>query len=244
MEVKDKIVAITGGAAGIGATIAKMLADQGARVVRLDVAQPQDPSIGELFIECDVTSEESLAAAVARIRADMGEVSALFLNAGVMSRPASAYLFSDPFEIAGTDAYHRVFNVNVNGMVYGLKAFLPSLQAAGDAQIVATASTTGLTGLGPDPYYSMSKHAVVGFVRSFAQVLEPAGIKINAICPGGVKTEIVPQDMAELAEGFMEPEELAEAAIALLAQGVNGGIWVKDLAGKPMWMAEDILESA
>jgi len=238
MSVEGKIAVVSGGASGIGATISRILADRGARVARLDIKPPEDGSFGEMFVECDVTNEASWANAVAKIREQMGEISILFLNAGVMSRPPEASLADDPLMLAGSDAYHRVFNVNVNGPVYGLKAAIESLRLAGDARVVATASTQGLAGLGIDPYYSMSKHAVVGFVRSFAEVLEPQGIKIHAICPGGVKTAIVPHDMGELAQSFMRPETLAEAAIALLDLDSNGEIWVKDQEDIPMWKAE------
>jgi NAD(P)-dependent dehydrogenase (short-subunit alcohol dehydrogenase family) len=239
MSLDGKVAVVTGGAAGIGATISRILADRGARVARFDIVQPEDPSIGELFVECDVTSQDSWASAVEEVNDNMGDISILFLNAGVMSRPAEASIADNPLDLAGTPAYHRVFDVNNTGLVYGLQAALESLRASGDGRVVATASTAGITGLGIDPYYSMSKHAVIGFVRSFAQFLEPQGVKIHAICPGGVKTAIVPLDMAEIAKDFMEPEALAEAAISLLELDGNGEIWVKDQQDEPMWKVEE-----
>ena len=244
MNVDGKVAVVTGAAAGIGATISRLLAARGARVARLDIKDPVDDSFGDLFVHCDVSSEASWAAAIAEITEKLGDIAILYLNAGVMSRPADASLASDPLELAGGDAYHRVFNVNMHGMVHGLNAALPSLKAAGDARVIATASTQGILGLGIDPYYSMSKHAVVGFVRSFGEVLGPQGVRIHAICPGGVQTDIVPHDMAELAKDFLTPEELSEAAIDLLDLDGNGEIWVKDLPGLPAWKVAGSLPAA
>lgn len=237
MNLKGKVAVVTGGSGGIGSAICKLLAEQGAKVARLDITPPQDDREGEagdaLFVECDVTSEASLAKAVEKIREQLGEIDVLFLNAGVMSRPASARIDDDPFDLVGSDAYHRLFNVNMHGPVLGLKAARESLAASGDGRVVVTSSTTGVDGLSIDPYYAMSKHAVIGLVRSFAPVLEPQGIRIHAICPGGVTTDIVPHGFGELAKDFMKPETLAGAAIELLDLEGTGEIWVKRFENEP-----------
>lgn len=232
MNLKDKVAVVTGGSGGIGAAICKLLAGQGAKVARLDIGPPSQNG-DALFVECDVTSEDSWGKAVGLIREQLGEIDVLFLNAGIMSRPASASIEGDPFELVGSDAYHRLFDVNLHGPVFGLKAARDSLAASGDARVIVTSSTTGVDGLSIDPYYAMSKHAVIGLVRSFAPVLEPQGIRIHAICPGGVKTPIVPEGFGELAKDFMAPETLAGAAIELLDLEGTGEIWVKRFENEP-----------
>lgn len=238
MDLKDKVAVVTGGSGGIGAAMCKLLAEQGAKVARLDINPLKGEDGDALFIECDVTSESSWAGAIGQIREQLGEIDVLFLNAGVMSRPASASVQGDPFDLVGSDAYHRLFNVNMHGPVFGLKAARESLAANGGARVVVTSSTTGIDGLSIDPYYAMSKHAVIGLVRSFAPVLEPQGIRIHAICPGGVKTPIVPEGFGDLAKDFMQPETLAAAAIELLDLEGTGEIWVKRFENVPKCKAE------
>lgn len=243
MNLEGKVAVVTGASSGIGAAMCKLLEEKGARVAGLDINEPPSGGVGSsdnsIFVQCDVTKPDSWAAAVSSVNEQLGDISALFLNAGVMSRPANVSLATDALELADSEAYHRVFNVNVHGLVNGLKAARESMARTGDAGVVATSSVAGIGGLSFDPYYSMSKHAVVGMVRSFAPLLEPLGIRINAICPGGVRTAIVPDDLQPMIDDFMTPETLAENAIALLSLGTTGEIWVKDEAEKPRWKVPD-----
>ena len=239
MSKHEGVVVVTGASGGIGAAICQALEARGTAVARLDVAAPPD---GSPWIECDVRSPGAWQRAVESIRADHGAIRAAFLNAGLMLRGRSEPIDDDPLDYAGTDAYHRVFDVNLHGYVYGLQAIAPSIAARGGGHVVATASTAGLEALPFDPYYSMSKHAVIGFVRSFAATLEARGVRIHCLCPGGVQTAIVPDAMTSVAGAFMEPSEMASAAIALLESPATGDVWVKDEAGKPAWEAPVVKE--
>jgi len=229
------VALVTGASSGIGAAISASLRQRGFEVARLDVAPPGDDA-GSYF-ECDVRSPEAWARAMAGIRESMGEIGVAFLNAGVMSRPPSASLQQDPLELINTSGYHRVFDVNVHGCVYGLQAIVGSMRSANGGVIVVTASTAGLEGLSIDPFYAMTKHAVIGMVRSFAPVLERDGIRIHAICPGGVNTAIVPDEIAASPANLMDPGVLAAAAVALLDRKTTGEVWVKDVGDSPSWLA-------
>ena len=242
MGLEGKVAVVSGASSGIGAAMCKLLEKKGARVAGLDISEPPSGGVGSsdnsVFVRCDVTKPDSWASAIAQVNEHLGDISALFLNAGVMLRPPNVSTATDALELADSDAYHRVFNVNVHGLVNGLKAARESMVRAGDAGVVATSSVAGIGGLSFDPYYSMTKYAVVGFVRSFAPVLEPLGVRIHAICPGGVQTAIVPDDAKHLIDNFMTPETLAENAIALLGLDTTGEIWVKDETDKPRWKVQ------
>jgi len=119
-----------------------------------------------------------------------------------------------------------VMGVNTDGVAYGIMAALPALAEGG--RIVVTASVAGLGPLVIDPTYAASKHALVGLVRSLAPTLAARGIGIDAICPGGVDTAIVPRDLREgrTPAAFAPASYIADAVVTVLGHGLPGGIWV------------------
>ena len=104
--------------------------------------------------------------------------------------------------------------VNVDGVVFGLQVLLPHL-GSGTA-IVVTASLAGITPYGVDPLYAMSKHAVVGLVRSLGPDLRKRGIAIHAICPGGIDPPLVPEAQKGSDLPFMTAEHIADDLMALM----------------------------
>ena len=138
------------------------------------------------------------------------------LNAGVLARGD------------GTLAdYRRVLGVNVDGVVFGLQALAPRMSAG--SAFVVTASLAGLIPMASDPLYVLTKHAVVGYARSMAEVLEPRGIRVNLVCPGIVRTPMTEPAQAELdAAGFplMEPEQVAAAVLVAARSELTGQAWV------------------
>ena len=142
-----------------------------------------------------------------------------------MTRSPRDPVDDDPLGLAGSAGYRRVFAVNVDGVVLGLAALRPLL--APGASVVVTASQAGLTPLPFDPYYAMTKHAVVGFVRSMAPPLAAVDIRINALCPGGIDTAIVPTRSGRLCPprpSGRRPSSPAHSSPSLLSrrQGERG----------------------
>jgi NAD(P)-dependent dehydrogenase (short-subunit alcohol dehydrogenase family) len=175
-----------------------------------------------------VTEPAQWSAAVARVLQELGGLDLVHLNAGITTRPPQEALRDDIFEWIDRGAYRRIMAVNVDGVVYGLRAVLPALEKRGGGSIVATASIAGLTGFPPDPFYTMSKHAVVGLVRSFAPALAAKGIRLNAICPGGVDTPLIPESFRRSGALLLMPaRDLAAAVLDLLASTASGEAWVK-----------------
>ena len=143
------------------------------------------------------------------------------LNAGVLGGA------SDPAELTLHD-YRRAIAVNVDGVVLGVRRLSRVMSRGG--RIVCTASLAGLTAVPDDPVYALTKHAVVGFVRSAAGALEHRGIAINAVCPGFADTPMVAGEFRDRLEeaGFplLSAEDVAEAVWVALESGETGHAWV------------------
>ena len=193
---------VTGAAGGIGQAIVSRLAGEGATVLELDLVTGFDVS--------DPTAWQSI-----------DRVELACLNAGVTTSTASIT------ELSG-DEYRRVVEVNVHGVVYGVRRLAREMEE-GDA-IVVTASLAGLTGVESDPIYALTKHAVVGFVRSVAPQLAERGIRINAVCPGFADTPMVAGELRESLEaaGFplLRAEDVAEAVLLAARSEGTGEAWI------------------
>ncbi|MGZ8706418.1 MAG: SDR family NAD(P)-dependent oxidoreductase [Gaiellaceae bacterium] len=198
---------VTGGASGIGAAIVDLLRGEGAEVKALDLVGGFDVS--------DAQAWETV-----------GAVELACLNAGVTTGEQDVSRLSD-------DAYRRILGANLDGVVFGVRR-LATVMESGSA-IVATASLAGLIPAPEDPIYTLTKHAVIGFVRSVAPQLEQRGIRINAVAPGFVETPLI--DSAPFAEaGFplLQPEAVAQAALAAARSTETGQVWVVQPGREPV----------
>ncbi len=193
---------VTGGASGIGAATAALLKAEGTEVQAVDLATGFD--VG------DPAAWQGV-----------GAVDFAFLNAGVSTGEGDVTKLTD-------EAYRRALGANVDGVVFGVRRMARVMQPG--SSIVATASLAGLTAMSLDPIYALTKHAVVGFVRSAAPQLAERGIRINALCPGFADTPIVDDGLRErVAEQRIElipAERVAEAALAAAQSGETGQAWV------------------
>jgi NAD(P)-dependent dehydrogenase (short-subunit alcohol dehydrogenase family) len=222
---QQQVALVTGGAGGIGGAICRRLADRGLRVVVADLdkaaAAATAESVGGLAVGVDVTDPAGSAAAVDAALSGCGRLDVVALNAGVGSGQSAG----EPVDIA---AYRRIVGVNVDGVVFGIEAAVPALRASGGGSIVVTASLAGLVPMPSDPLYTLTKTAVVGYVRAMAEPLAAAGVRINALCPGFTDTTIlgVARPVFEVA-GFplLAPDEVATAFTAILDAGGSGEAW-------------------
>ena len=218
-----KAAVITGGAGVIGRALARHLVEAGALVILADIATGSGEALaselGCSFIETDVRdlgdNEQLIAAALDR----HGRLDLVFLNAGVSMQSLGASLPYDPVGI-DLDAYRRILSVNIDGGVFGISAATGALVRSGGGAIVVTASVAGLIAWPPDPVYTISKHGLVGYVRSIAPALAELGITINAVCPGATgrfEGGQIPDGLAVLA-----PEALAAAMLDIATDGGTG----------------------
>jgi NAD(P)-dependent dehydrogenase (short-subunit alcohol dehydrogenase family) len=150
------------------------------------------------------------------------------LNAGVTTSTSSITELT-------REEYRRVVAVNVDGVVYGVRRLAREMEE-GDAMVV-TASLAGLTGVESDPIYALTKHAVVGFVRSVAPQLAARGIRINAVCPGFADTPMVSGDLrASLEEAefpLLRAEHVADAVLRAARSEETGQAWVVQPGREP-----------
>ncbi len=154
----------------------------------------------------------------------IGGVDFAFLNAGIGGSGD---------DVAG---YRRMLGVNVDGVVFGVRR-LEQAMAAGSS-IVATASLAGLVPMPHDPIYTLTKHAVVGYVRAIAPHLAERRIRINAICPGFVDTPIVTDELRAWIESqgipLIQPDRVAEAVLAAARSEETGQAWVVQPGREPL----------
>lgn len=247
IQLQDKVIAITGGAGGIGEATARMAYAQGASLVITDrdaaAVEAIAQSLGEraIGLAVDVTQRADNQRMVAAALDAFGRLDAVFLNAGIEGEVGA-------FETRSDAAWEKVFAVNVHGVRFGVEAALPALRQAGGGSVVITSSVAGVRGAaGLSPYVS-SKHAVVGMMRTLAAELGPEGIRVNTLNPGPVDNRMMRsiEEQANPGHGqdvhdafaakvplgrYVSNEECAAMALFLMsdaASGSNGNTYFVD----------------
>jgi NAD(P)-dependent dehydrogenase (short-subunit alcohol dehydrogenase family) len=227
-RMHDKVCLVTGGGSGIGRATALKLAQEsalavivaGRREAELEVTAVQCRAAGAeaLAVKTDVTREDEIESLVRAALNRYGRLDVAFNNAGYQERRA-------PLEQQGAAVYNEVFDANVRSVFLCLRAQLAPMLARGQGRIVVNASVSGIrnpnTGLA---LYSASKAAVISLTRSAAMEAAPRGVRINAIAPGRVVTDMMLRagvgDVATVAAGLPlrrtgQPEDIAEAVVWL-----------------------------
>jgi len=148
---------------------------------------------GGKFQRCDVSSEADWQS----FANEVNGIDYLHLNAGIQAAPPEAPMSEYRFESFDAERYRRLLGVNIDGVVFGLHYLLPRMNKGGS--IVVTGSLAGVVPYDVDPLYAMTKHAVTGLVRSLAREMAERELRINALCPAGIDTGIIPE--AQKVEG-------------------------------------------
>lgn len=183
-SLKDKVVAITGGASGIGEAYVRAFVDQGARVAFLDFNKDAGEALAKelncLFLPCDVTDIPQLKGCFETIIAQLGDVDVLINNAGSDDH----HTIDDLTE----EYFNNRINVNLRHHLFAIQAVIPGMARKGTGSIINMGSINWMRGRPGRVCYSLSKAAIHGFTRTLAQELGDRGIRVNSLVPGAIRT--------------------------------------------------------
>ncbi len=221
-SVSDLSIIVTGGASGIGAATAELLAGEGARVMVADVDEENGHAVADrlgdnaVFQKLDVTSEADWTAAVEAAKDRFGGLNALFNNAGIVGFGGVAKCPPEEFR--------RIVDINLNGVFLGMHAVAGALKEAGGGVIVNTSSTAGLIGYTSLAGYTASKWGVRGLTKAAALDLAADGTRVLSLHPGGVRTPMTDglEDTGADTQPIPrlgEPDEVARMVRFILVEG-------------------------
>ncbi|MGH3130546.1 MAG: SDR family oxidoreductase [Gaiellaceae bacterium] len=217
IPLEGKVAVITGASRGIGAAVARALADQG---VRLGLASRSGDDLGipgAVAQRCDVRDQADVDAIAAATAERFGGIDILVANAGV-----GAY---GPFLELSPQHLEEMIDVNLKGTLYAVRAALPHLLRSDAADIVTLASEAGRRGLPNEAVYCASKFGQVGFTRALDHELREHGVRCTNVCPGGVATDFALDEDRGRPEsalaGMMTSEDVAEVVLFVLTRPRN-----------------------
>ena len=208
----DRVGFITGASRGVGAAVARAFHGDGMKVA-LASRSGDDLGVG-LGLECDVSSPDSVAAAVDATLAEFGRVDVVVANAGV-----GAY---GPFLEMDPDDVEAMIDVNLKGTLYTARFTLPHLiESKGD--FVSLASVAGLRAFPGEAVYNASKFGMLGFTRALDHELREVGVRVTNIAPGGIATDFAMGSgrTSDSVEGMMSAEEVADVVLFAVNQPRN-----------------------
>lgn len=220
MQIKGKIVVVTGAASGIGKALCERFAMEGASaVVVSDIDQPGiDATVSDLAsktnavgIRCDVSKEDEINSLVNRTLEQFGHIDLFCSNAGI---------FTAGGESVSTKAWQQIWEINVMAHVFAARSVLPSMLERGEGYLLNTSSAAGLLNQVGSAPYSVTKHAAIGFAEWLSITYGNRGINVSVLCPQAVRTNMTAGGDGGVAglDGMLEPEQLADTVIETLGE--------------------------
>ncbi len=212
MEIRNSVTVVTGSANGIGRALCRRFASEGARAtvvadVDLVGAERVAAEVGGIAVETDVTREADVERLVQRTLGEHGRIDLFCSNAGIAV---------DGDEQTPDTEWQRCWDVNVMAHVFAARAVLPSMLAHGGGYLLQTVSAAGLLTHIHSATYAVTKHASLAFAEWLAIRYGDRGIKVSALCPQGVRTDMLQRAGTRarfLLDGALEPEQVADAVV-------------------------------
>jgi NAD(P)-dependent dehydrogenase (short-subunit alcohol dehydrogenase family) len=253
-EANEQVAVVTGAARGIGRRVALVLAEHGYAVAANDLSPPEEALIEfeqvgaeALAIPGDVSDEEAVREMVGDVMENFGRVDVLVNNAGISGIvPAEQTTLAD---------WNRTLAVNLTGPFLMCRDFGKEMLRQGSGSIVNISSVAGLLGIADRAAYNTSKHGLIGLTRTLAAEWGGRGVRVNAVCPGWVKTEMDQEDQAsggytdEDIEGrtpmgrFAKAEDIAQAVAFLADPALSGYVNGHTLSVDGGWFGDGSWES-
>lgn len=235
-NLDGKVVIVTGASSGIGAETARQLSRLGCRLTLAARSEERLSALAEeigtdtLIVRTDVTSRDDVRRMVEATIDRFGRIDVLFANAGIYI-PGKVDE-GDPAE------WSNLMDVNIDGVLNCVHAVLEQMKAQGSGDILITSSISGFVDIDWEPIYSASKHAIQGFVHTLRRQVAPMGLRVGAIAPGAVATELWgvtdPDEVERLAlheQSFIRAEDVARAVVFMLSQPPH--VTIRDLVILP-----------
>lgn len=213
MEIRDKVVVVTGGASGIGAGMAQRFAREGARGVmvadvNLERAQGIAAGIGAqaAAVRCDVSSEADIQALVRQTRERFGRVDVYFSNAGILGRMGGIEL---------EDAlWDKMWQIHGMAHVWAARAVIPEMVERGEGYFLVTASAAGLLNIVESAPYGVTKHAAVAIAEWLRIAYGRKGVRVSCLCPQSVQTDMTRDGTGSAGiNGVLTPEQVGEVVV-------------------------------
>ena len=232
-QFQEKVAIVTGGSFGIGRATAIAFADRGAKVAIVDYIEDNETlnhiqaAGGEaIFVKCDVSKGADVKAMIEKVMAAYGRLDYAFNNAGIEGASAPTHECTE-------ENWERTIGVNLKGTWLCMKYEIQQMLKQSKGAIVNCASIAGLVGFQGLPVYVASKHGMIGLTKTAALEYAKSGIRVNAVCPGVIKTNMVDritgrekevekqfEDMEPVGR-MGQPEEVAEAVIWLCSDAAS-----------------------
>jgi NAD(P)-dependent dehydrogenase (short-subunit alcohol dehydrogenase family) len=230
---ENKVAIVTGGSFGIGKATAKAFANRGAKVVIADwvedystLKEIQNDGGSAFFVKCDVSKASDVTAMINKTMETFGRLDFAVNNAGIEGATAQTHECTE-------ENWDKTININLKGVWLCMKQEIPLMLKQGKGAIVNIASIAGLVGFSGLPAYVVSKHGIVGLTKTAALEYAKQGIRVNAVCPGVIRTAMVDRvtgkdkavekqfEAMEPVGRMGEPEEVAESIVWLCSDAAS-----------------------